>query len=184
MKILSRDTAFSTPWFSLTAKRVDAVPDPGPFYSLKTGDYVSVVALTAEDQVVLVRQYRPAVERFTLEFPSGHVDAGESPEQSASRELHEETGFSAGPLRTLGTLLTDTGRMENRSWCFLALGVKRDPLWAGPETGVEPVLVPLERLFDLIHSGEFAHALHLAPLLLAVLKDGRFSAQSVASLKK
>ena len=91
--ITSRSIEFTTPWFDLVAKRMNAV-DP-PYYSLRMLDYVSVIALTTERQVVLVRQYRPAVERYTLELPSGHVEADETPEQSAHRELAEETGYHA-----------------------------------------------------------------------------------------
>jgi ADP-ribose pyrophosphatase len=179
VKVLTRQSVFSTPWFEIIAKRVDAAPDPGPYYSLKTDDYVSVVALTADERIVLVRQFRPAVECETLELPSGHVDAGETAERAAERELYEETGYRAKELRPIGTLMTDTGRMTNRSWCFLALDADLDPVWSGPERGVEPVLLPLSEFFQSIRNGEFGHALHLAPVLLAVLKSKRLADSTV-----
>jgi ADP-ribose pyrophosphatase len=169
--ITSRWVELTTPWFDLVAKRMH-VGDP-PYYSLRMPDYVSVIALTGEQQVVLVRQYRPAVERYTLELPSGHVEADETPEQSARRELAEETGYHADSMELLGALLTDSGRHENRLWCYLASMVT--PLDTGydPEPGIEIVLVHRHALLDLICAGEYNHALHLAVLLLALAKHGQ-----------
>ena len=105
-------------------------------------------------------------------MPSGHVEAGESPEQSARRELAEECGFDAPELELLGTLISDTGRNENRLWCYLARRVT--PLGASyvPERGVECVLVPRANLAELVAKAEFNHALNVAALMLAVLKHG------------
>jgi ADP-ribose pyrophosphatase len=168
--ITSRSVELTTPWFDVVAKRMH-VGDL-PYYSLRMPDYVSVIALTAEQQVVLVRQYRPAVERYTLELPSGHVEADETPEQSARRELAEETGYRADRMELLGALLTDTGRHENRLWCYLASMVT--PLDAGydPEPGIEMVLIHRSALFDMIAKGEFDHALHLGVLTLGLAKRG------------
>src|SRR5439155_7332752 len=118
MQILNRKTEFTTPWFELVSKQVAG--QSAPYYSLQMQDYVTVVALTEKSELVLVRQYRPAVERHTLELPSGHVEKNETPEQSARRELAEESGFNAPELELLGTLMSDTGRNQNRLWCFLA----------------------------------------------------------------
>jgi ADP-ribose pyrophosphatase len=169
--ITSRSVELTTPWFDLVAKRIHV--DEPPYYSLRMSDYVSVIALTAEQQVVLVRQYRPAVECHTLELPSGHVDADETPEQSARRELTEETGYYADSMELLGALLTDTGRHENRLWCFLAPMVI--PLDSGydPEPGIETVLVHRHALLDMICAGEYNHALNLAVLMMAIARHGQ-----------
>jgi ADP-ribose pyrophosphatase len=158
---------FSTPWFEIVAKQFEN--DGAPHYSLRTKDYVSVVALTCENRLVLVRQFRPAVGRMTLELPSGHVEDGESPEQAARRELLEETGQAAETFQFLGNLSPDTGRLANRMWCFFAAGARP----AGetvfqPEPGVEPVF--FERtLSDLIAEPEFDSALNSAALFYAIL---------------
>jgi ADP-ribose pyrophosphatase len=158
---------FSTPWFEIVAKQFEN--DGAPHYSLRTKDYVSVVALTCENRLVLVRQFRPAVGRMTLELPSGHVEDGESPEQAARRELLEETGQAAETFQFLGNLSPDTGRLANRMWCFFAADARP----AGetvfqPEPGVEPVF--FERtLSDLIAEPEFDSALNSAALFYAIL---------------
>lgn len=168
--ITSRLVEFSTPWFEVVSKGTNV--EDSPYYSLRMQDYVSVIALTAGEQVVLVRQYRPAVERYTLELPSGHVEANETPEQSARRELVEETGYHAESMELLGALLPNTGRNENRLWCYLAKVVMPSDGVCEPEPGIETVLVHRHALLDLICGGEYNHALDLAALLLALARHG------------
>ena len=117
-RIVSTQKEFVTPWFELISKRVKGSPDP--YYSLRMQDYVAVVAFTEQNELILIRQYRPAVECCTLELPCGHVEENEAPAESAQRELAEESGFHATQLELLGTLLSDTGRHENRLWCYYA----------------------------------------------------------------
>jgi ADP-ribose pyrophosphatase len=178
-QIVDRKIEFATPWFQVVAKSVAG--DSRPYYSLRMQDYVCVVAFTAQDELVLVRQYRPPVERHTLELPSGHVEPNEAPAESGRRELAEECGLAAPELELLGTLISDTGRNENRLWCYLAR--KTSPLRAPyvPEPGVERVLVPRIKVAALIAQGEFDHALHLAALMLAVVKHGARTFLSAAS---
>ena len=114
-QIVDRKVEFETPWFQLVSKRVAG--ESAPYYALRVQDYVCVVAFTDRDELVLVRQYRLAVERHTLELPSGHVEPEEPPVVSARRELAEECGLDAPRLELLGTLISDTGRNKNRLWC-------------------------------------------------------------------
>ncbi len=169
--ITSRSVEFATPWFDVVAKKTNG--DDSPYYSLRMQDYVSIIALTAGEQIVLVRQYRPAVERYTLELPSGHVEANETPEQSARRELAEETGYHAESMELLGALVPDTGRNENRLWCYLAKAVMPSDGVCNPEPGIETMLVHRHALLDLICAGEYNHALDLAALLLALARHGQ-----------
>ncbi|MFP4009488.1 MAG: NUDIX hydrolase [Spirulinaceae cyanobacterium] len=166
MEIRQRDRVFSTPWFEIIAKTMADNPDP--FYSLQLPDYAVVVAVTDTQEVLLVRQYRPAVERYTLELPSGHVEGGEDPKYTARRELYEETGYEAHSLDFLGCLDPDTGRYSNRLWCYFAPDVTISPRPYQPEPGIELVRYSCSRWRDRLLKGEFNHALHLAPLFLAV----------------
>ena len=170
---------YSTTWFEVISKQVAGEPEP--YYALRMPDYVSIVALQADREIVLVRQYRPAVEAYTLELPSGHVDAGHTPEESARRELLEETGFTSQTWELLGPLLSDTGRNENRTWCYLApVVVPPAPSWV-PEQGVEVVLSPIDDLRDLILRGEFSHAINMAALMLAILRRERLLSSLVST---
>src|ERR1051326_2566868 len=169
-RIVSTQTEFVTPWFELISKRVAG--EAAPFYALRMADYVSVIAFTSQDELILVRQYRPAIERPTLELPSGHVENGETPVESARRELAEECGFDVPQLEPLGVLLSDTGRHENRLWCYYS--PQAIPLEANRlvESGLERVLVPRSTVPQLLISGEFDQALHVAALMLAMARHG------------
>jgi ADP-ribose pyrophosphatase len=167
--IARQQTEFSTPWFELVSKFVAG--ESKPYYALRMSDYVAVVAITEACELVLVRQYRPAVERLTLELPSGHIERNETPEHAARRELAEECGLDAQDIQLLGTLLSDTGRNENRVWCYFAGALKPCASFV-PEPGVERVLVPAIKMSDLIAKGEFDFSLHVAALMLAVLRHG------------
>jgi ADP-ribose pyrophosphatase len=162
--IRDRKTVFETRWFSVEAKKTDL--DDEPFYSLKVPDYVAVIAWTSDERIVLVRQYRPAIEQETLELPSGLVDSGEPPDVCAARELEEETGYRAKSLKHLGTLYSDTGRLQNRIWCYLANSIKTIPDWRA-EAGISVELLDRAALGAAIRNGQFNHALHVAALALS-----------------
>ena len=169
MKPLKTEVAFATPWFQILGKTMRQ--DEEPYYSLKLPDYAAVVALTEEQRVVIVRQYRPAVEHHTLELPSGLVDAGETPLEAARRELLEETGYQGGEWELLGGMETDVGRLSNRIWACVAKNVR---LAKGrlPEDGIEVLTWSLEDLSQAMRDGRFDHALHVAIVMLAMLKGG------------
>jgi ADP-ribose pyrophosphatase len=173
---------YSTPWFSLVARTPADQPDSAPFYSLVLPDYVCVVARTVDQRILLVRQYRPAVEAWTLELPAGTVDPGETPEQSIRRELEEEAGYRIGDLTHLGTLNPDTGRLSNRMWCYWADRVEPVGSSFVPEEGVEPLSVTEDELRAELAGGRFDHALHLAAVSLAVFQ-GRIQFASSLSVK-
>ena len=169
MKPLKTEVAFATPWFQILSKTMRHGEEP--YYSLKLPDYVSVVALTDDERVLIVRQYRPAVERDTLELPSGLVDPGETPEEAARRELLEETGYQGGDWQLLGAMEPDSGRLGNRIWTCVAKGVRRVEGHA-PEEGIAVETWSLEELARAMVDGRFDHALHVAVVMMAVLKGG------------
>jgi ADP-ribose pyrophosphatase len=162
---LEKKIVFSTPWFEVLAKKV-----PGeelPYYCLAMTDYVAILATTARNDLVVVRQFRPAVEAHTLELPSGTVDSGEAPEVAARRELLEETGYVADELEALSApLFSDTGRLANRMWCYRARNVRLTSDTHVTEAGIETLLLPPDAVWEKVKSGEFIHALHLALLFL------------------
>jgi len=165
--ILERQAVFGTRWF-----RVVAAPQPGsePYYMLELPDYVSVIALTPARDLLLVRQYRPVVQRHTLELPSGHVEQNETPEDAARRELLEETGFEANRLELLGTLVPDVGRLANRMWCYFTSDVRPSERPHDREPGVTLVVLPEHDALGRAADGTVDHALNLAPLFLAVMR--------------
>ena len=165
--ITDRRVALSTPWFDVLAKQVDG--DPSPHYTVKPPDYVSVIATDLDGCFLLVKQYRPVVEGYTIELPSGLVDPGEAPETCAVRELIEETGHKADTVESLGVLVPDVGRLGNRMHCFIAEGVRPIP-GSVIETGIELVRWTREELIAGLTDLTITHSLNLAVILLAVLR--------------
>jgi ADP-ribose pyrophosphatase len=89
-----------------------------------TPDAVAIVALDAEERIVLVRQRRVATGGKLLELPAGLIDEGEEPLASAQRELREETGLHGGSWRELSSFWTSPGFVNERVWVFVAEGLQ------------------------------------------------------------
>jgi 8-oxo-dGTP pyrophosphatase MutT (NUDIX family) len=123
-------------------------------------DWVNMVALTSDRQVVLVRQWRHGTREFTLEIPGGMVGSDESPEEAAARELLEETGYAGeGPVR-IGTVTPNPAFLTNRCHTYLFTGCTRV---AEPELDqgedIEVDVRPLAEVPGLIAGGGIGHAL-------------------------
>ncbi len=166
MKPLKMEVTYRTPWFEVVGKTMRA--GQAPYYSLRLPDYAAVVAFTEEGRILIVRQYRPAVEQYSLELPSGIIDPGEEPADTARRELLEETGYEAAHTELIGPMSVDTGRLSNRIFGCVVTGACRAPGRA-PEEGIEVLAWPVEELWRATRSGEFALSLHIAVLMQAVL---------------
>ncbi|HEB60708.1 MAG TPA: NUDIX hydrolase, partial [Phycisphaeraceae bacterium] len=74
----------------------------GDFVYLDSVDWINVIALTEQNQVVLIEQFRHGLGEVTLEIPGGMVDPGETPEQACLRELQEETGYTGETIEMIG----------------------------------------------------------------------------------
>ncbi|HYE56882.1 MAG TPA: NUDIX hydrolase [Rhodothermales bacterium] len=145
------------------------------FYVIEAGDWCNVVAITDADELVCVRQYRHGVERTTLEIPGGIIDAGETPEQAAARELLEETGYEAERVVYVGAVDSNPVILTNRTHTCVALGlhpkVAAQALDATED--IEVVLVPLAEMPAHMLAGDFSHALAVAALYLVEVWRGR-----------
>jgi ADP-ribose pyrophosphatase len=139
--------------------------EPHPFYRIDSPAWVNVVALTAADELVMIRQFRQGSRVVTLEIPGGLVDPGETPEQAAGRELREETGYRAGRLESLGSVNPNPALFANRCHMQVALDCEVEGSIensATEETTVE--LLPLAALPQVLRRGGIDHALVVAAL--------------------
>jgi 8-oxo-dGTP pyrophosphatase MutT (NUDIX family) len=133
-----------------------------------------VVALTTNDEVVLVKQYRHGVCDSLLEFPGGVVEDDEDPADGARRELLEETGYTASSMIPIGKLYPNPALQTNTQYCFLALNAEKvtDQHLDGGED-IEVSLMPLSQLIEIAKNGQFLHALNVAVLFQALAYMGR-----------
>jgi 8-oxo-dGTP pyrophosphatase MutT (NUDIX family) len=127
---------------------------------IDTFEWVNVVALTPEDDVLLVRQFRHGTGSVSLEIPGGIVDPGEDPAHAAARELREETGYEGGPPIFLGSVEPNPAILSNHCRTYLIEGCRKvGGLELDPGEDIEVVTMPLAKISDAIQDGRIAHAL-------------------------
>ena len=132
--------------------------------------WANVLALTKNNEAVLVRQYRHGVCEALWELPGGIVEDEEDPLNGARRELQEETGYTASRIIHVGKLYPNPALQTNTLHSFLALDAERvseQQLDAGED--IEVRLGPLEELIRMAKRAEFLHALHVAVLFQALV---------------
>jgi ADP-ribose pyrophosphatase len=170
-KIKSRRTTKVSPWMEIIEREVEfaAGAKPELYHAVDQQDYIAIVARTPDGKIPIVRQYRPALERFTWELPAGLVDKGEAAADTCQRELMEETGFPAKAVHALGTYAPCTARLSNQIHSFF---VETGPRAKAPhiESGIELKLVTTQELAAMILAGEFVLQIHIGALLLAGIR--------------
>lgn len=141
-----------------------------PFYVIESADWVHIVALDTERRFVLTRQYRHAAGLFSIEFPCGVMEDGDStPEEAAKRELREETGYEGGEWKYAATFYANPARQNNRVFVFVARGVSRvSEQHLDLAEDIEVLRYSKPELLGLIESGDFCQGLHLASYFRAL----------------
>ncbi|OGP59930.1 MAG: hypothetical protein A2V65_12785 [Deltaproteobacteria bacterium RBG_13_49_15] len=142
--------------------------------AILTPDWVMVLPITPEQEVVMVRQYRHGIEEFCLELPGGLVDGtDDSPELSARRELMEETGYDAYEFIPMGWSYPQPAILNNRGFFYLAKDAIqiRDPrLDAGED--IEVIRVPIAEIPIKIKKKEIVHGMALLAFFFLQMMDG------------
>jgi ADP-ribose pyrophosphatase len=159
---LSRETIADGRIFTVERSVAESPVDgkPRPFHRIRSVDWAQILPITADNEAVLVRQYRHGSQRVTLEIPGGLIEAGEDPATAALRECLEETGYRARLARPLGVVNPNSALFAHRLHSFFATDV--EPEGAIQNTGsevTEVVLVPVADLEGLLLAGEIDHAL-------------------------
>jgi ADP-ribose pyrophosphatase len=159
-------------WFIRVQRATFLDPDGVPFERdiVRHPGAVAVVAVTDDDAVVLVRQYRPAVDQWLLEVPAGTCDVdGEPHEVTAGRELAEEVGYRAGRLDLLVRTAITPGFCDEFTHVFLATGLVPVPTdrQGAEERYMEVVEVPLHRFDAMVDDGAVVDASTILAVALA-----------------
>jgi 8-oxo-dGTP pyrophosphatase MutT (NUDIX family) len=151
------------PVFDLFEHRVRSPRTGGEhdFYTIASRDWVNVIAVTPDERVVFVQQYRHGVDRVTLETPGGIIDDDDaSPIVAGARELAEESGYQAERFETIGAFEPNSALFDNRCHVVVALGAQPTGTRAFDDgEDLETVLLPLGKVRQRIRSGEIGHAM-------------------------
>jgi ADP-ribose pyrophosphatase len=143
------------------------------FYRLQGPDWVNVVAFNRAGELLVVEQFRHGIDEPTLEIPGGGCDPGETPFESARRELLEETGHASGSWVELGYCTPNPATQNNRCHSFLALDC--DPhgaLELDPAEELQVWACPWQEWQALMRNGEIHHAMVLSAFQLLSLWEG------------
>ncbi|MBP9680870.1 MAG: NUDIX hydrolase [Bacteriovorax sp.] len=139
----------------------------GDFDIIQCSDWVNAIAVTADQKVVLIKQYRHGIDAFTTELPGGAINLGEDPLIGAQRELQEETGYTSSRWVSLGSVDVNPAFMTNRYDVFLALDAQKTSEQSlDPFEEIEVYLEDIEKIPELVKKGVITHSLMLAAFYL------------------
>jgi ADP-ribose pyrophosphatase len=144
-------------------RRSPRTGDVHQFFVLESPDWMNVIPLTPAGKVVFIHQFRHGSETIEMEIPGGLVDPGEKPEETARRELLEETGYAADRFILIGRVTPNPAFLDNHCYTYLALGahkVQEPEFDSSEDIAVEER--PLSEVAELIGNGRITHSLVVA----------------------
>jgi len=164
-KVLKDNKVYETPIFSLHKKNVvpDGENESKQFYVIEAPEWINVIALTEDNKIVLVEQYRHGINETTLEIPGGMADYGEKPFKAAKRELVEETGFTSENWKFLGKCSSNPAIINNFTHLYLAEDcIKTDKQHTDGTEDIAVHTIPISDFLELVKDGTVHHAIVMA----------------------
>ncbi|WP_028297303.1 NUDIX hydrolase [Olivibacter sitiensis] len=174
-KLIESEYLVRAPWAVLRKDKCEMpnghiVPE---YYVLEYPNWVNMVALTADNQFILVKQYRHGVGKEVLEICGGVIDPGEDALTAAKRELLEETGYAFDDFRELAVLYPNPATSNNITTTFLATGgVKVQGQSLDEQEEIDVICCSPDELKQLLKTNQFGQALHTAALFYALEELG------------
>jgi len=170
-KLLSSEYLLQNEWIAVRADTCE-MPDGrliDPYFIVESGSYVNIVPVTAAGQILFVRIYRHGLRQTLLETPGGLIDAGESAQVAARRELLEETGCTCAEMRLIGSGSPDPARLSCQAYYFLAKDVAATavPNWDEHED-MELLKLPISRVKQMLFAGEIVDSVQQSALFFAL----------------
>jgi len=144
--------------WEFTVKGINA-----PFTSIDTSDWVVIIPELDNNLIALVKQFRPVVNEWTVEFPGGAINKDEDPSLAAKRELEEETSLISDELIPLGVMRPNPAIMSNRCFVYVAKDCRKDGRHSfDPFEDIEVLHLSISEIENLILRGEITHSVVLA----------------------
>ena len=165
-KVISEETAYQSKFFKVVKRKIAIDGREIEKDIVERRPFVLIVPLTENNEVYLVRQYRDALEKFSLEVVAGMLDhEGEDPLDAAKRELREEAGISAATWKKVGEINV-SANMKGKAHVFAAKGLTHGETDFDEDEDLETVKMPFQEAVEKIESGEIDVASNIAALLL------------------
>jgi ADP-ribose pyrophosphatase len=174
-KTLSSKYVHQGPWATLRADKCE-MPDGtivDEYFVLEYPNWANAVALTKDNKIIMVRQYRHAADIVSLEIPGGVIEDGENPEEGMRRELLEETGYQFDEIELINTVYANPSTANNKTYCFLARGgrkVQEQQLDEHEQITVHEYSI--DEVKQLLADNKIAQSLHCTGLFYALIKLG------------
>jgi ADP-ribose pyrophosphatase len=129
-------------------------------------DCIAVIAIDDKNNILLVNQFRKAVEKELLEIPAGGIDPGEDIKTAVKREMQEETGYLPKKLVRLGGFYSSPGYCTEFLYLYLATNLVPSRLVAEDTEGIKVVRVPVSQIHKMLASGKICDSKSIAGLHL------------------
>lgn len=167
-EILSSKKVYSNPWIKVREDRV-IYPSgkEGIFGVIEMKIGSTVLAMNDKNEVYLVKEYKYAIKRDSIELMSGGLDDEESPLDAAKRELKEETGLEADKWVNLGVVDPFTTVIKSPNYMFLAFGVREGEQHTEERENIQVVKVPFQRAVEMVVNSEITHSASCVCILKA-----------------
>jgi ADP-ribose pyrophosphatase len=141
------------------------------YYVLEYPDWVNAIALTKENKIIMVRQYRHAADIISLEVPGGVIDGNEGPEVAIKRELLEETGYSFESCELITTMYPNPATSTNRTFTYLMKGgVKTHEQHLDDHEILNVEEYTIEEVKQFLKDNKIDQSLHVAALFYGLMK--------------
>ncbi|MGE8429426.1 MAG: NUDIX hydrolase [Sphingobacterium sp.] len=174
-KLLSSAYICKEPWATLRRDTCE-LPDGrinDHYYVLEYPDWVNMIGITEQNELLVIKQYRHGAGIIALEIPAGTTEAGEDPKNAAVREMLEETGYQFDRIEEIATLYANPATSGNITYTYLMTGGKKVQEQALDEhEEIDVYRIPLEEAKRMLLDNKFNQALHASALFYAFNKLG------------
>ncbi|WP_448136946.1 NUDIX hydrolase [Sphingobacterium siyangense] len=174
-KRLSSEYICKEPWATLRRDTCE-LPDGrinDHYYVLEYPDWVNMIGITEQNELLVIKQYRHGAGIISLEIPAGTTEEGEDPKNAAVREMLEETGYQFDQIEEIAKLYANPATSGNITYTYLMTGGKKVQEQALDEhEEIDVYRIPLEEAKSMLLDNKFSQALHASALFYAFNKLG------------